>query len=56
MEEVMLALAAGCPAERIIYDSPAKSTTDIREALDLGVHINADSLDELHRIHLQGGP
>lgn len=50
MEEVHLAIAAGCPAEKIVFDSPAKTVGDIREALDLGVLINANSLDELDRI------
>jgi len=50
MEEVWLALAAGCPAERIIYDSPAKSLRDIEEALAGGIWINADNEQELARI------
>lgn len=49
-EEVQLALAAGCPAQRVVYDSPAKTMTELRMALELGVHINADSLAELDRI------
>ncbi|WP_437732006.1 diaminopimelate decarboxylase [Sorangium sp. So ce1335] len=50
LEEVKLAAAAGCPAGRIVYDSPAKTRDDIAEALRLGVRINADNLDELERI------
>lgn len=50
MEEVHLALAAGCPPRNIVYDSPAKSLADLREALDLGVVVNADNVDELQRI------
>ncbi|WP_437324895.1 diaminopimelate decarboxylase [Sorangium sp. So ce381] len=50
LEEVKLALAAGCPPDRIVYDSPAKSRADIAEALGLGVRLNADNLDELARI------
>lgn len=49
-EEVALALAAGCPPDRIVFDSPAKSVPEIRQALSLGVHLNADNLDELERI------
>jgi diaminopimelate decarboxylase len=49
-EEVQLGLAAGCPAARIVFDSPAKTRTELREALALGVRINADNLDELARI------
>ncbi len=50
MEEVHCALAAGCPPERIVYNSPAKRTDDLADALRLGLHINADTLDELARI------
>lgn len=50
MEEVELALAAGCLPERVVFDSPAKTRSDIRRALELGVHLNADNLDELNRI------
>ncbi|NHA66750.1 type III PLP-dependent enzyme domain-containing protein [Phycicoccus flavus] len=49
-EEVALSLAAGCPPERVVYDSPAKTRTDIARALAAGVHVNADSLDELDRV------
>lgn len=49
-EEVGLALAAGCPPERVVFDSPAKSLADLEQALGLGVHLNADNLDELERI------
>ena len=50
MEEVELALAAGCRPERIVFDSPAKSRADIKRSLELGVHLNADNLDEIDRI------
>ena len=49
-EEVALAVAAGCEPSRIVYDSPAKTRTEIGRALRAGVHVNADSLDELDRI------
>lgn len=48
--EVRLALAAGCPPERIVYDSPAKTEADLAEALRLGIHVNADNPEELRRI------
>lgn len=50
MEEVELALAAGCLPERVVFDSPAKTRSDIKRALELGVHLNADNLEELDRI------
>ncbi len=49
-EEVELALAAGCPPERLVYDSPAKTTAEIERALALGVHLNADNFVEIARI------
>jgi diaminopimelate decarboxylase len=49
-EEVALALAAGCAPSRVVYDSPAKTRTEIGWALAAGIHVNADSLDELDRI------
>ncbi len=49
-EEVRLALAAGCPPARIVYDSPAKTRAEIAAALRAGVHLNADNLVELERI------
>jgi diaminopimelate decarboxylase len=52
LEEVHLALAAGCPPERIVYDSPAKTVSDLAHALRLGVRINADNPDEIERIAL----
>ncbi|UQA57542.1 diaminopimelate decarboxylase [Polyangium aurulentum] len=49
-EEVELALAAGCPPERLVYDSPAKTTGEIERALALGIHLNADNFVEIERI------
>lgn len=55
--ELALALAAGCPVERIVLDSPAKTVAELRRALELGVRINANSVAELDRIGrlLEGG-
>jgi diaminopimelate decarboxylase len=50
IEEVHLALAAGCPPEKVVYDSPAKTEAEIADALSLGVHLNADNLVEIDRI------
>lgn len=49
-EEVSLALASGCPPSRIVFDSPAKTTGEIARSLELGIRLNADSVDELRRI------
>ena len=50
IEEVHLALAAGCVPERIVFDSPAKTLPEIAQALRLGLILNADNLTELSRI------
>ncbi|WP_165985801.1 diaminopimelate decarboxylase [Streptomyces sp. YIM 98790] len=48
--ELALARAAGVPAGRIVLDSPAKTGAELREALRLGVAVNADNVQELHRL------
>lgn len=55
-EEVQLALAAGCPADRIVFDSPAKTDRELRAALELGVWLNADHGSELARLEALGAP
>lgn len=50
IEEVHLALAAGCPPDHVVYDSPCKTFEELAEALHRGVRINADNLDEVERI------
>lgn len=58
IEEVHLALAAGCPPGRVVFDSPAKTRAELAEALALGVALNADNLAEVERIAecVGGGP
>ncbi len=48
--ELALARAAGVPADRTVLDSPAKTTAELREALALGVAVNADNPQELARL------
>lgn len=48
--ELALARAAGIPAERTVLDSPAKTVAELREALTLGIAVNADNPQELARI------
>jgi diaminopimelate decarboxylase len=48
--ELHLALAAGVAPSRIVFDSPVKTEAELALALEKGVHINADSLEELARI------
>ncbi|WP_405808007.1 diaminopimelate decarboxylase [Streptomyces sp. NBC_00210] len=48
--ELALARAAGVPPSRTVLDSPAKTPAELREALALGIAVNADNLSELERI------
>ncbi|MGK9464496.1 diaminopimelate decarboxylase [Streptomyces sp. G6] len=48
--ELALARAAGVPPERTVLDSPAKTPGELREALALGIAVNADNPQELARI------
>ncbi|MUL84191.1 MULTISPECIES: diaminopimelate decarboxylase [unclassified Mycolicibacterium] len=48
--ELELALATGFSAERIVFDSPAKTTTEIERALELGISFNVDNFEELARV------
>ena len=50
LPEIHLALKADFPPEKIVFDSPVKTRGEIEFALNLGIHINADSLEELDRI------
>ncbi|MFI2634899.1 diaminopimelate decarboxylase [Streptomyces collinus] len=48
--ELALARAAGIPVEMTVLDSPAKTPAELREALSLGIAVNADNPQELDRI------
>ncbi|MBD0840881.1 diaminopimelate decarboxylase [Streptomyces sp. TRM68416] len=48
--ELALARAAGLPPARTVLDSPAKTAAELREALALGIAVNADNPQELDRI------
>ncbi|MFE7210114.1 diaminopimelate decarboxylase [Streptomyces sp. NPDC057611] len=48
--ELALARAAGVPPARTVLDSPAKTPAELREALELGIALNADNPQELARI------
>ena len=52
LPELYLASHAGLPPERIVFDSPTKTNEELDYALNLGVHINVDSLAELERIEV----
>ena len=48
--ELALAQAAGFAADRIVFDSPAKTRAEIAEALGRGMALNIDSFQELSRV------
>ncbi|MFE9022418.1 diaminopimelate decarboxylase [Streptomyces sp. NPDC007808] len=48
--ELALARAAGVRPEMTVLDSPAKTPAELREALALGIAVNADNPQELDRI------
>ncbi|QGV80259.1 diaminopimelate decarboxylase [Streptomyces ficellus] len=48
--ELALARAAGVDPARIVLDSPAKTPGELREALALGIAVNADNPQELARL------
>ncbi|MGP3686479.1 diaminopimelate decarboxylase [Streptomyces sp. IBSNAI002] len=48
--ELALARAAGVGADRTVLDSPAKTVAELREALALGIAVNADNRQELERL------
>lgn len=50
LPELHLAEKSGVSPDRIVFDSPVKTTTEIESALRLGCHINVDSLYELDRV------
>jgi len=50
LPELYLAEMAGFASGTISFDSPCKTRKEIEYALKAGVHINADSFDELGRI------
>ncbi len=48
--ECVLALSAGYDSSKIVYDSPCKTVDDLLKAIQEGVSVNCDSLDEWDRI------
>ena len=48
--ELELALAAGFAPEAIVFDSPAKTWSELRRAVELGVSMNVDNFEELERL------
>lgn len=48
--ELAVALAAGFAPDQVVLDSPAKTQGELRQALGLGVAVNVDNVQELHRV------
>jgi diaminopimelate decarboxylase len=48
--ELALARAAGVPTGQTVLDSPAKTRSELSEALSLGIALNADNPQELARL------
>ena len=55
VNEVKLALHAGFPASRILYTSNGIDFDEIKEAKELGVYINIDSLSNLEKFGMAFG-
>lgn len=51
LPEAYLAEKTGYDKKKIIFDSPAKTKEEIEYVINLGAHINADSLEELDIIN-----
>ena len=48
--ELYVALLAGIPAERILFNGNSKTRRELRMAIDAGVRVSVDSLHELHAL------
>jgi diaminopimelate decarboxylase len=48
--EIELARHAGCPLDQVVFDSPAKTKSELRRAVESGIAINSNSALELERL------
>jgi len=48
--ELYMALLAGIPREKILFNGNSKTDFELQKAVDLGVKVSVDSLDELHKL------
>lgn len=48
--ELALAETAGAPLPQIVFDSPAKTSSEIYYALERGIYLNTDSFAEIDRV------
>lgn len=50
--EVIMAIEAGIAPDKIVFDSPAKTEYELRESMNLGIHINIDNFTEAEKIDI----
>ncbi len=50
LTELRIALKVGVPPEKIVFNGPNKSDEELTEAVENGILINLDSLDEFRRL------
>jgi diaminopimelate decarboxylase len=50
--ELHLALTAGMPPEKLLFNGSSKSQRDLRLAVEKDITVSVDSLDELHQLDL----
>lgn len=50
LEEIKIAVTAGFPYSRILFDGPLKYTAELEYAIQNGIRVQADSIEELERI------
>ena len=48
--ELALALEAGMPAKKLLFNGSSKTKADLALAVQHGVKVSLDSLDELHQL------
>jgi diaminopimelate decarboxylase len=48
--ELALALEAGMPAQKLLFNGSSKTKSDLALAVQYGVKVSVDSLDELHQL------
>ena len=53
--ELVLALRAGIPAGKLLFNGNSKSVADLALAVEKGVAVSVDSLDELHQLDRVAG-
>ena len=50
LQEAKHCLSLGFPPDKVVFDSPVKTPTEVREAIDLGLHMNLDNEKEVAKM------